>query len=98
DETEGGLEMLLTTPLARIPWAVSSAIGVYLAIAVMTVVLAVAVGIGALLAGSDAVTPMAGSVTLGLYAAAVAGVGVAIGGLFRTTIPPEGAGPRVSPT
>ena len=89
DETAGRLEMLLATPLARIRWAVSSAIGVYLAIAVMTVVLAAAVGIGALLAGSDAVTPMAGSVTLGLYAAAVAGVGVAIGGLFRTSIAAE---------
>jgi len=89
DETAGRLEMLLATPLARIRWAVSSAIGVYLAIAVMTVVLAAAVGIGALLAGSDAVTPMAGSVTLGLYAAAVAGVGVAIGGLSRTSIAAE---------
>jgi ABC-2 type transport system permease protein len=89
DETSGRLEMLLATPLARMPWAVSSAVGVYLAIAVMTVVLAAAVGIGALMAGSDAVTPMAGSVTLGLYAAAVAGVGFAIGGLVRTSIAAE---------
>jgi putative exporter of polyketide antibiotics len=55
----------------------------------MTVVLAVAVGLGALAAGSDAATPMAGTVTLGLYAAALAGVGVAIGGLFRTSIAAE---------
>jgi len=89
DETSGRLEMLLATPLARRSWAVSSAIGVYLTIAVMTVVLAVAVGIGALMAGSDAVTPMAGSATLGLYAAAVAGVGFAIGGLVRTSIAAE---------
>ena len=89
DETSGRLEMLLATPLARLPWAVSSGIGVYIAIAVMTVVLAAAVGIGALTAGSDAVTPMAGSVTLGLYAAALAGVGFAIGGLFRTSIAAE---------
>lgn len=89
DETSGRLEMLLATPLTRMPWAVSGGLGVYLAIAVMTVVLALSVGIGALLAGSDAVTPMAGSVTLGLYAAAVAGVGLAIGGLFRTSIAAE---------
>ena len=89
DETAGRLEMLLATPLTRGPWAVSGGIGVYLTVAVMTVVLAVAVGIGALLAGSDAVTPMAGSVTLGLYAAAVAGVGFAIGGLTRTSIAAE---------
>jgi ABC-2 type transport system permease protein len=89
DETSGRLEMLLSTPLARARWAVSSAIGVYLAIAAMTVVLALAVGLGALAAGSDAATPMAGTVTLGLYAAALAGVGVAIGGLFRTSIAAE---------
>ena len=89
DETSGRLEMLLATPLGRQPWAVSGAIGVYLTIAVMTVILAAAVGIGALMAGSDAVTPMAGSVTLGLYAAGVAGVGFAVGGLVRTSIAAE---------
>jgi ABC-2 type transport system permease protein len=89
DEASGRLEMLLATPLARGSWAMRSGIGVFLAIALMTVVLAVAVGIGAVLAGSDAVTPMAGSATLGLYAAALAGVGFAIGGLFRTSIAAE---------
>jgi len=89
DESSGRLEMLLATPLARRAWAVRSAMGVYLAIGLMTVILAVAVGIGALLAGSDAVTPMAGSLALGLYAAGVAGVGFAIGGLVRTSIAAE---------
>ena len=89
NETSGRLEMLLTTPLARARWAVSGAVGVYLAIAAMTVVLAAGVGIGALAAGSDAATPMLGSITLGLYAAAVAGFGFAVGGLFRTSIAAE---------
>jgi ABC-2 type transport system permease protein len=89
DETSGRLEMLLATPLARLRWAVSGALGVYLAIAAMTAVLAVAIGLGALAAGSDVGTPMAGTLTLGLYAAAVAGVGFAVGGLFRTSIAPE---------
>jgi ABC-2 type transport system permease protein len=89
DETSGRLEMLLATPLARQRWVASGALGLYLAIAVMTVVLALGVGTGALLAGSDAVTPMAGSLTLGLYAAGVAGVGIAIGGLVRTSIAAE---------
>ena len=70
DEASGRLEMLLATPLTRGWWAVRSGMGVFLAIALMTAVLAVAVGIGAVVAGSDAVTPMAGSTTLGLYAAA----------------------------
>jgi ABC-2 type transport system permease protein len=89
DESSRRLEMLLATPLARLAWAVRSAIGVYLTIGLMTFILAVAVGIGALLAGSDAVTPMAGSLALGLYAAGVAGVGFAIGGLVRTSIAAE---------
>lgn len=89
DERSGRLEMLLTTPLARMRWAVSSTIGVYLAIVGMTVVLAVAVGLGAVVAGSDAGTPMLGTVTLGLYAAAMAGIGVAVGGIFRASIAAE---------
>jgi ABC-2 type transport system permease protein len=91
DETSGRLEMLLTTPLARSRWAVSGGLGVYGAIAVMTAIMGVAIGIGALGAGSDAVTPMAGTITLGLYAAALAGVGFAVGGLFRTSIAAEAA-------
>jgi ABC-2 type transport system permease protein len=81
DETSGRLEMLLATPLARAMWAVKSGIGVYLGIAVMTIALVVPVGVGAATAGSDALTPMAGSIVLGLYAAALAGVGFAVGGI-----------------
>ena len=89
DETSGRLEMLLTTPLARLSWALRSGAGALLAIAAMTVVLAVGVGIGALLADSDALTPMAGAVVLGLYAAALAGVGFAVGGLVRASLAAE---------
>jgi ABC-2 type transport system permease protein len=89
DEGSGRLEVLLASPLARKWWAASGAIGVYLAIGVMTLVLAAAVGIGALVAGSEALTPILGSVILGLYAAAVAGIGFAIGGLIRTSIAAE---------
>jgi putative exporter of polyketide antibiotics len=80
--------MLLATPLGRRRWAIRSALGAFAAIALMMAVVALAVGIGAAIAGSDAVTPMAGSITLGLYAAAVAGVGFAVGG-FRTSIAAE---------
>ncbi len=88
DETSGRLEMLLTTPLGRFPWAVRSAIGVLLAIVAMTVVIAVGVGIGAAAAGSDALTPMVGTIVLGVYAAALAGIGFAVGG-FRASIAAE---------
>jgi putative exporter of polyketide antibiotics len=81
--------MLLATPLARQSWAARGAAGVYLAIVAMTAVLAAAVGLGAVVSGSDAFTPMGGSLVLGLFAAAVSGVGFAVGGLFRTSIAAE---------
>jgi ABC-2 type transport system permease protein len=88
DETSGRLEMLLSTPLARPRWAILSGLGVFATIVVMAAIMAVCVGIGAAAAGSDALTPMAGSIVLGLYAAALAGVGFAVGG-WRTSIAAE---------
>jgi ABC-2 type transport system permease protein len=89
DETSGRLEMLLTTPIARLRWAIRSGLGALTAIAAMTVVLALSIGLGALLGESDALTPMAGAVVLGLYAAALAGIGFAVGGLLRSSLAAE---------
>jgi ABC-2 type transport system permease protein len=86
DETSGRLEMLLTTPVARFRWTIQSGIGALAAIAAMTVVLAVGIGLGALMGEADALTPMAGAVVLGLYAAALAGIGFAVGGLLRMSL------------
>jgi putative exporter of polyketide antibiotics len=47
------------------------------------------VGIGVASAGSDVATPVMGALILGLYAAAAAGVGFAVGGLFRNTVAGE---------
>ncbi len=88
DETSGRLEMLLSTPLARPRWAILSGLGVYVAIVVMTALMAICVGIGAASAGSDALTPMAGTIALGLYAVALAGVGFAVGG-WRSSLAAE---------
>jgi ABC-2 type transport system permease protein len=44
DETSGRLEMVLANPLSRARWAIRSRLGVYAAIAVMTLVTALAVG------------------------------------------------------
>jgi polyether ionophore transport system permease protein len=89
DESSGRLEMLLAAPLARMRWAISSGLGVMAAIGVMTALIALGVGIGAAAVGSDAVTPMLGTLVLGLYAAALAGVGLAVGGLWRPSIAGE---------
>ena len=86
DETAGRLEVVLASPLSRRSWVVRSGLGVLAAIGVMTVVTAACVGLGAVWAGSDVLTPMAGTFALGLFAAAMAGVGFAVGGLVRTSI------------
>jgi ABC-2 type transport system permease protein len=88
DETSGRLEMLLTSGVSRSRWAIRSRVGVLLAIGVMTVVIAVAIGTGAAVAGSDALTPMVGTLVLGLYATALAGIGLAVGG-FRASVAAE---------
>jgi ABC-2 type transport system permease protein len=92
DEGEGRLELLLTTPVARARWLVSSGLGVYLAIVVTTVVVAIGIGIGMAAIGEDAVTPMLGTSVFALYGLAMAGFGLAAGGLWR----PAAAGVTVA--
>jgi ABC-2 type transport system permease protein len=89
DETDGRLEMVLTTPMARARWVIAGGIGAILAIVVMTVLFAGGIGIGAGAGGVAAGDAMVGSASLGLYAAAIVGVGVAIGGLWRTSLAAE---------
>jgi ABC-2 type transport system permease protein len=89
DETDGRLELLLATPMARSRWAMASGIGVFGAIVVMVVVAMAGILLGLAYAGGDVVTPVAGAATMALYAAAVAGIGFAVGGLFRTSIAGE---------
>lgn len=91
DETSGRLELLLTTPLTRLRWATASGIGVWCAVAVAIGILAIAIGAGAALAGSEAVQPLVGTAALALYGMAMAGVGLAVGGLTR----PSFAAPAV---
>jgi len=84
DETSGRLEMLLATPLARARWLVSGAVGVLVAIAVVVGLAAVGIAVGGGTAGGDLATPMLGTTALGLYAAAMAGIGFAVGGVVRS--------------
>jgi ABC-2 type transport system permease protein len=89
DETSGRLEMLLSTPLARARWAMRGAVGALLAILAMTAIIAVMTALGVALAGGDVATPFAATFALGLLAMAMAGVGFAVGGVFRTSIAAE---------
>jgi ABC-2 type transport system permease protein len=86
DETAGRLDVLLATPLTRSRWAVAGGLGVYLAIALITAVLSLGVGVGARLAGIDVRGPMIATAVLACFAAAMAGVGLAVGGVARTSI------------
>jgi ABC-2 type transport system permease protein len=89
DEKDGRLEMILATPLARAQWVIAGGIGAVLAIVVMTVLFAAGIGLGATSGGVAVGDAMIGSAALGLYAAAIVGVGVAVGGLWRTSIAAE---------
>jgi ABC-2 type transport system permease protein len=89
DETEGRLEMVLSTPTARALWVVAGGVAALAAIAVMTVLFAAGIGLGAASGGVAAGEAMVGSIALGLYAAAIVGVGVAVGGLWRTSAAAE---------
>lgn len=86
DELSGRLEVLLATPLSRRRWALASGVGVWLAIAGVTVVLALAVGIGVASIGQEPWTVITGTLVLGLYGIALAGVGMAAGGIRRASI------------
>ncbi|HEY7527194.1 MAG TPA: ABC transporter permease subunit [Candidatus Limnocylindria bacterium] len=89
DETTGRLEMVLAAPLARARWAIGAGLGMFGGVAVITLMLAIGVAIGAAAAGSDATTPFFGTFALGLFALAATGVGLAIGGIFRTSVAAE---------
>jgi ABC-2 type transport system permease protein len=89
DENSRRLELLLASPLGRARWAIASGVGVFGAVAVMTAVTAVGIAIGVGSAGTDLATPVVGTIAIGLYAAALAGIGFAIGGVFRNTFAGE---------
>jgi ABC-2 type transport system permease protein len=89
DETDGRLEALLVTPMARARWVVAGGLGAILAVVVMTVLFAAGIGLGAAAGGATAGQAMLGTASLGLYAAAIVGVGVAVGGLWRTSLAAE---------
>jgi ABC-2 type transport system permease protein len=80
DESEGRLELHLTTPLSRPGWVAVAGVGVGMGVVLITVVLAIAIGLGVASVGQDPVPPMVGTLVLGLYGLALAGIGMAAGG------------------
>jgi ABC-2 type transport system permease protein len=81
DERDRRLDLVLTTPLARVAWGLRSGLGAMVAVAVIAVLMALGIGLGAVALGDDPVQPAVGSLVLGLYSAAFVGIGLAVGGL-----------------
>jgi ABC-type transport system involved in multi-copper enzyme maturation permease subunit len=86
DEGERRLEVVLGAPIGRAAWALRSAASVLAAIAITVAVLAVALAAGTILQGDDPVRPVIGVAVLGLYGMALAGIGLAVGGLVRPSL------------
>jgi ABC-2 type transport system permease protein len=86
DETSGRLELQLATPLTRVRWAAASGVAVWLALVLVNIMLAAAVALGVASVGQAAATPAIGTFVLAIYGAALAGIGVAVGGLFRASL------------
>ncbi|MGZ8562356.1 MAG: hypothetical protein ACXWWU_01920 [Candidatus Limnocylindria bacterium] len=84
DETSGRLEMVLASPLSRVGWAVAGGIGMLVNVVIFVALTAAGIGIGVATTESAVATPMVGALVLGLYAAALTGIGLAVGGLFGT--------------
>jgi len=89
DETGGRLEEVLATPLTRARWVVSGAVAAFVGIAIVSIMLAIGIAGGAASGGATAGDALAGSLSGGLYGAALIGIGVAIGGLWRTSLAAE---------
>jgi ABC-2 type transport system permease protein len=83
EETERRLDVVLSTPISRVGWALRAGLGTYAAILVFVTIVATLVAIGAGLAGSPLASPIAGTYVGGIYALAIAGIGLAVGGAWR---------------
>jgi ABC-2 type transport system permease protein len=81
DERERRLDFVLAGPISRVRWMIASGTGLLASIAVMAVLGGIIVATGAILDGDDPARPFIGTIVIGLYAAALAGVGLAFGGL-----------------
>ncbi len=89
DETDGRLETVLTTPLTRAAWALAGGVAAFVAVVVLTILFAAGIWVGGLTGGLDTGQALVGSIALGLFAWAVVGIGLAVGGLFRTSLAGE---------
>lgn len=84
DETSGRLEMVLATPLSRLRWALAGGVGMLVNVLVFVALSTLGIALGVASSGGDLATPVTGSLILGVYAAALVGIGMVVGGVLRT--------------
>jgi putative exporter of polyketide antibiotics len=75
--------------MSRARWVIAGGVAAGIAVALMTAILALGIGLGASAGGAAAGDAILGSASLGLYAVAIVGIGVAVGGLWRTSLAAE---------
>lgn len=83
DETSGRLEMVLATPLSRLRSALAGGVGMLISVGVFVALVAVGLALGVSSSGGELATPLYGTLILGVYAAALVGIGMAVGGVLR---------------
>lgn len=86
DEGDRRLELVLAAPVSRRRWMLASGFGVFAAVLVVVLFQAAGIAIGASTAGDDIARPTIGSLVMGVYAAALAGIGFAVAGLVRPSL------------
>jgi ABC-2 type transport system permease protein len=86
DENDRRLEVVLAAPLSRAGWTVRAGIAVMAGIAVVGLLMMAGVALGAATQGDDVARPVIGASVLALYAMALAGIGLAVGGWWRPSL------------
>ena len=89
DENDGRLEEVLSVPLTRARWVITGGVAALVGVAIMTVLFAAGIAIGAAAGGIGVGDALVGCAALGLFAAAVVGIGFAVGGVWRTSLAAE---------
>jgi ABC-2 type transport system permease protein len=86
DEGDRRLDVVLSAPISRTRWALRTGLAVVAAIGLFVAVLALFVVVAVAPQGGDVVAPVTGAAMLGLAAAGFAGIGFAAGGLIRSSL------------
>ncbi|HEY5519104.1 MAG TPA: hypothetical protein VIK08_00450 [Candidatus Limnocylindrales bacterium] len=89
DENDGRLEEILSVPMTRARWVITGGVAALIGVVLTTILFAAGIAIGAATGGISAGDAILGCAALGLFAAAVVGIGFAVGGVWRTSVAAE---------